>query len=187
MSPYFGSDKQYVVGPRGGCGTSHTTRTTKWQYVAFTKKRSGSETRKRGPKVDFRVTDEERARIEAAASRAGLTVGSCCRARALTKPTTRAVKRAPCRSRHHLHVVKLSFSPLPSALLQPFASRTVPPSSESYSAGRLRSTSCRSAWRSATWSPKFQAAIRQKMLLFADNGEKLDHRALLDCRADRWS
>jgi hypothetical protein len=91
-----------VVGPRGGCGIPPTTRTTKWQYVAFTKKRisgdakrSGSETRKRGPKVDFRVTDDERARIAAAASRAGLTVGSYCRARALTKPTTRAVRRAP--------------------------------------------------------------------------------------------
>jgi hypothetical protein len=59
------------------------------------KSRSGSETRKRGPKINFRVTHDEQARIEAQASRAGLTVGSYVRSCALKKPTTRAVRRAP--------------------------------------------------------------------------------------------
>jgi hypothetical protein len=43
-----------------------------------------------------RHADEERAQIESAAERAGLTVGSYVRSRALAKPTTRAVRRAPC-------------------------------------------------------------------------------------------
>lgn len=63
--------------------------------MAYTKKRSGSETRKRAPIIGFRATDAERAQIEAAAQRAGLTVGSYVRSRALEKPTTRAVRRAP--------------------------------------------------------------------------------------------
>ena len=63
--------------------------------MAFRKKKSGSETRKRAPIIGFRATDEERAQIEAAANRAGLTVGSYVRSRALTKPTTRAVRKAP--------------------------------------------------------------------------------------------
>jgi hypothetical protein len=63
--------------------------------MAFTKKRSGSETRKRAPIIAFRATDEERTKIEAAAERAGLTVGSYLRSRALDKPATRAVRRPP--------------------------------------------------------------------------------------------
>jgi hypothetical protein len=63
--------------------------------LAYSKKRSGSETRKRAPIIGFRATDEERAKIEAAAQRAGLTVGSYVRSRALSKPTTRAVRRPP--------------------------------------------------------------------------------------------
>lgn len=63
--------------------------------MAFTKKRSGSETRKRAPIIGFRATDDERAQIEAAARRVGLTVGSYVRSRALEKPTTRAVRRPP--------------------------------------------------------------------------------------------
>jgi hypothetical protein len=68
--------------------------------VAFTRKqngksRSGSETRKRAPIIGFRATDEERAKIETAARRAGLTVGSYVRSRALKKPETRAVRRPP--------------------------------------------------------------------------------------------
>ena len=59
------------------------------------KSRSGSETRKRGPKINFRVTDAEQAQIQASADRAGLTVGSYVRSCALKKPTTRAVRRAP--------------------------------------------------------------------------------------------
>jgi hypothetical protein len=61
--------------------------------VAFSKKKSGSETRKRAPIIGFRAKEEERAQIEAAASKAGLTVGSYVRSCALKKPTTRAVRR----------------------------------------------------------------------------------------------
>ena len=57
--------------------------------------RSGSETRKRAPIIGFRATDEERAKIEADARRAGLTVGSYVRSRALKRPETRAVRRPP--------------------------------------------------------------------------------------------
>jgi hypothetical protein len=57
--------------------------------------RSGSETRKRAPIIGFRATDDERAKIDAAAQRAGLTVGSYVRMRALKKPETRAVRRPP--------------------------------------------------------------------------------------------
>jgi len=57
--------------------------------------RSGSEMRKRAPIIGFRATDEERAKIEAAARHAGLTVGSYVRSRALKKPETRAVRRPP--------------------------------------------------------------------------------------------
>lgn len=63
--------------------------------MAFSKKRSGSEKRKRPPIIGFRATDGERAEIETAAQRAGLTVGSYVRSRALDKPTTRAVRRPP--------------------------------------------------------------------------------------------
>jgi hypothetical protein len=57
--------------------------------------RSGSETRKRAPIIGFRATDDERAKIEADARRAGLTVGSYVRSRALKRPETRAVRRPP--------------------------------------------------------------------------------------------
>jgi len=57
--------------------------------------RSGSETRKRKPIVGFRASEEEQGIIEAAADRAGLTVSSYVRSRALAKPTTRAVRRPP--------------------------------------------------------------------------------------------
>lgn len=63
--------------------------------MAYRKKQSGSETRKRAPIIGFRATDAERAQIEASAQRAGLTVGSYVRSRALAKPTTRAVRRPP--------------------------------------------------------------------------------------------
>lgn len=59
------------------------------------RKRSGSETRKRGPIIGFRATDGERKEIQASADRAGLTVGSYVRSRALERPTTRAVRRPP--------------------------------------------------------------------------------------------
>jgi hypothetical protein len=55
--------------------------------------RSGSETRKREPIIGFRATQAERAKIEASARRAGLTVGSYVRSRALKAPETRSVRR----------------------------------------------------------------------------------------------
>src|ERR1700687_4508117 len=61
--------------------------------MAYRKKRGGSEKRERNPIIGFRATDGERAQIEASAPRAGLTVGSYVRSRALGKPTTRAVRR----------------------------------------------------------------------------------------------
>jgi hypothetical protein len=63
--------------------------------VAFRQKQSGSETRKRTSPIGFRATDAERAEIEKAAERAGLSVGSYVRSRALAKPTTRAQRRPP--------------------------------------------------------------------------------------------
>jgi hypothetical protein len=57
--------------------------------------RSGSETRQRAPIIGFRATDQERAKMEADARRAGLTVGSYVRSRALKRPETRAVRRPP--------------------------------------------------------------------------------------------
>jgi hypothetical protein len=58
-------------------------------------RRSGIENRKRGPIIGFRADEAERATIKAAADRAGLTVSSYVRSRALKKPTTRAVRRPP--------------------------------------------------------------------------------------------
>src|SRR5690242_20323706 len=63
--------------------------------MAFRHKQNESEKPKRPPIIGFRATDEERAQIEAAAERAGLTVGSYVRSRALQKPQTRAVRRPP--------------------------------------------------------------------------------------------
>lgn len=63
--------------------------------MAYSRTRSGSETRKRGPIVTFRASAEECAQIKASAQRAGLTVGSYVRSRALAAPTTRAVRRPP--------------------------------------------------------------------------------------------
>jgi hypothetical protein len=63
--------------------------------LAFSKKKSGSEKRKRNPIIGFRATDEERAQIKANAARAGYTVSSYVRAQSLAKPTTRAVRRPP--------------------------------------------------------------------------------------------
>ena len=68
---------------------------TKHGGMAYRKKQSGSETRKRTSIVGFRATDAERGQIKRAALRAGLTEGSYVRSRALAKPTTRAVRRPP--------------------------------------------------------------------------------------------
>jgi mobilization protein NikA len=73
--------------------------------MAYSKKRSGSEKRKRSPIIGFRASDEERAQIEAAAERAGLTVGSYVRSRALAKPTTRAVRRPPVETVQLAHLL----------------------------------------------------------------------------------
>lgn len=59
------------------------------------KRRSGSGRRKRPLPLSLRVSPEERAAIEAAAERAGLTIGSYIRSCALAAPTTRARRRPP--------------------------------------------------------------------------------------------
>lgn len=58
-------------------------------------KRSGSETRARSGVIGLRVSAEERAELEEAAERAGLTLGSYIRERVLSAPKTRAVRRPP--------------------------------------------------------------------------------------------
>ena len=58
-------------------------------------KRSGSETRARSGIIGVRVSTEERAELEEAAERAGLTLGSYIRERVLSAPKTRAVRRPP--------------------------------------------------------------------------------------------
>ena len=55
--------------------------------------KSGSENRQRGGQIAFRVTEEERAIIEAAADAAELTVGSFVRAKILKKIVTKEVRR----------------------------------------------------------------------------------------------
>lgn len=64
---------------------------------ARTKKRktSGSEKRHRAGIVGVRVSADERAELEEAAERAGLTLGSYIRECVLTTPKTRAVRRPP--------------------------------------------------------------------------------------------
>jgi hypothetical protein len=57
------------------------------------KKSSGSEKRKRGPRVYSRVTEEELSRIESDASAHGLSVGGYLRWLAIDKPQTRAVRK----------------------------------------------------------------------------------------------
>lgn len=60
---------------------------------AVKRPRRGTETRQKSHVIPFRVNDAERAELEAAASRAGLTVGSYIRGRVLAAPTTRAMRR----------------------------------------------------------------------------------------------
>ena len=55
-----------------------------------TKSRSGSNTRQRAEPITFRANAAERALIEEAADRAGLTVSSYVRAQSLARPVTRA-------------------------------------------------------------------------------------------------
>ena len=58
-------------------------------------KTSGSENRHRAGIVGIRVSISERAELEEAAERAGLTLGSYIRERVLSAPKTRAVRRPP--------------------------------------------------------------------------------------------
>lgn len=58
-------------------------------------KTSGSENRHRAGIVGIRVSVSERAELEEAAERAGLTLGSYIRERVLSAPKTRAVRRPP--------------------------------------------------------------------------------------------
>ena len=55
--------------------------------------RRGTETRQKQRRVTFRLGEDEHATLEAAAERAGLTVGSYIRAQTLTAPKLRAVPR----------------------------------------------------------------------------------------------
>ena len=57
------------------------------------KARSGSETRKRQPRIIFRVSEEERAEIRANAAAAGFSIGSFIRSATTTRQRTRAVRR----------------------------------------------------------------------------------------------
>jgi hypothetical protein len=56
-------------------------------------KRSGSETRKRHPRVYSRVSDAERAQIEMDAAGLGLSISAYLRWLAIERPQTRAVRR----------------------------------------------------------------------------------------------
>lgn len=56
-------------------------------------RRSGSETRQKERRFTFRLSAEEYAQLDALAEREGLTIGSYIRSRALTVPTTRAIRR----------------------------------------------------------------------------------------------
>ncbi len=56
-------------------------------------RKSGSETRQKSGIIAFRATAAERARIEAAAERAELSLGAYVRSRVLEVPETRAVRR----------------------------------------------------------------------------------------------
>ena len=57
--------------------------------------RHGSETRQRPHVAQMRVTAEERAQLEAAAERAGLSVGAFMRQQCLGTPGPRATRRPP--------------------------------------------------------------------------------------------
>jgi hypothetical protein len=59
------------------------------------KTRSGTEKRKRQPRIIFRVSPEERSEIKANAEAAGLSVGSYLRSVATLRQRTRAVRRQP--------------------------------------------------------------------------------------------
>jgi hypothetical protein len=56
-------------------------------------RRSGSETRKKGRIVPFRVSETEYAKLDALAEGERLTIGSYVRSCVLEKPTTRAIRR----------------------------------------------------------------------------------------------
>jgi hypothetical protein len=89
-------DKQYVC-LTAPCGNpTHHTTPTAGRQMAFTKKRSGSENRKRKPIIGFRATESERSQIAAAAKSAGyLSTSSYVRFCALTKGKGRSMRRTP--------------------------------------------------------------------------------------------
>lgn len=57
------------------------------------KRRSGSETRKRGKSILIRLDDAERVEVEEASRKAGMTVGSYARQQMLKAPPPRSVRR----------------------------------------------------------------------------------------------
>jgi hypothetical protein len=59
----------------------------------FVPARQGSETRQRGRRITFRVSDAEYAELEAAADAARLTIGSYVRERSLEAPRTQPRRR----------------------------------------------------------------------------------------------
>jgi hypothetical protein len=59
------------------------------------RKRSGSEKRKRQPRVILRVSPQERAEMRANAAAVGLSLSSFIRSLACTRPTTRPVRHRP--------------------------------------------------------------------------------------------
>lgn len=63
------------------------------EHVQFKSKRSGSDNRKRHPRVYSRVTVAEQSQIETDAAGLGLSVSSYIRYLAIDRPQTRAVRR----------------------------------------------------------------------------------------------
>ncbi len=57
------------------------------------KSRSGSNTRQRGRRITFRLTEAENAAVELAAERTGLTIASYARERVVDAPQTRSRRR----------------------------------------------------------------------------------------------
>jgi len=65
------------------------------QRAPKTRKRSGSERRRKYANLTIRLLPEERAKIEVEADRAGLSLGAYVRVRLSVKSDIRAVRRAP--------------------------------------------------------------------------------------------
>jgi len=63
------------------------------QGISPKPRRSGSERRKKGRIVPFRVSETEYAELDALAEREGVTIGTYVRERVLKAPTTRPIRR----------------------------------------------------------------------------------------------